>query len=225
MKSWFSFYRYLTFCLIITGCSGYQLRNNENPLAQYGISKLAMPIFLNRSSLPQVTGPVSREFIELFNTFPGLTVYQSENARADALLLGIITSDRDLRGGVKANSDQRQFVESRDIGNRRRFLIPAQSVLILKLRLVLIKDPNFFDKKVLLSKLGNYINAHPKVIFDKTIDLNQSYNRSILGKVDSPLDGGGIVNFTNNKGSEKIMISLAAKKAVKNFKELVLNAF
>ena len=208
--------------LLATGCAGYQMRGAQNPLTQYGINKLSMPIFINRTPLPSVTGPFTREFIDLLHGFPDLKVYQTENASADAILLGIIESDDDDPRQV-VRPDSRQFVSNDSIGTRRRFLIPWQTRLSLKLRLVLIKDPNLFDKEVLKSELGKFINAHPKVVFDKTFSLSQVFNRSNLG-ARSP-DDGGAVNFTNNKGSEKLIISLAAREAAKNFKELVLYAF
>ena len=182
-----------------------------------------MPMFINRSSMPQVSGPISREFIHLLGSFSDLELLQGENAAADALLLGIISSNKDIRKTVAPSS--RQFVASEDVGTRRRFLLPAQSKLTLTLRLVLIKDPNYFDKNILSSNLGEFIESHPRVIFDKTLELNQVFTRANLGKGANGVDAGGIVNFTNNKGNEKVMVALAAEEAVKNFKELVLYAF
>jgi hypothetical protein len=215
--------KYIFFILILASCSGYRFRRTKNPFAPYGITKLSMPMFINRTPLPQVTGPITREFIELFNGFPDLKLFQGENAKGDALLLGIIYSDKDIRNTITPES--RQFVASGDVGTRRRFLIPAQSKLTLSLRLVLIKDPNYFDKKLLTSDLGKFIKSNPKVIFDKTLELSQHFNRANIGKEGNGVDAGGVVNFTNNKGSEKVMVALAAEEAVKNFKELVLYAF
>ncbi|MFN8369170.1 MAG: hypothetical protein U0T83_00940 [Bacteriovoracaceae bacterium] len=75
----------LTLTYILNSCSGYKFINRSNPLAQYGIHSIAIPMFQNTSNVPNVSGVVTKEIVTLLSQFSELRVYPGEWTDADAI--------------------------------------------------------------------------------------------------------------------------------------------
>lgn len=216
------FFIYLLFSIIFfQGCSGYRFKKVTNPLQQFGIKSVVVPHFINRSSFGHAAPVFTREFHNLLKGFSDLEVVGGESASVDAVLVGIIRSKRDLHQAIQTKN--RKFVRAEVIGERRRFLVPSQNELQMDLQLILIKNPSHLDLKLMKSNLGVYIQKHPKVIFNETLDLSSALSMVYYGQ--EALDEKRAVNFTNTQGSYRQTIQLMAEKAVVDFKELILYAF
>ena len=78
--------------VLLSSCSGYHFNTNNNPLIGYDIRTVAVPMFINRSVLPQLAAPMTKEIILALNDYSGLKVVSGDSENADAVLIGIIES-------------------------------------------------------------------------------------------------------------------------------------
>jgi hypothetical protein len=217
MKKLFVF---LMSSIILNSCAGYKVEDHQNPLINYEISSISVPVFINNSILPNASAPLTKEIVLMFSEFTGLKIIPGESRKADAILVGIVESDQYTRGVYETNSTKVTSGELETaIGNRNQFNLPSSTKIGFSLRLILIKDPNIGDLKLIKSNLGKYVKVHPKVIFNKSIKLQTVYSREIKPGV------AGEVNFTKNKGFQENAISRLGKDAALEFKEVILNAF
>ena len=74
----------LSSCFV--SCAWYKFRVVDNPLAQYNIHTLSIPMFFNRSALPNLAGPLTKEISLLMTEFPHLRVYPGTGEKTDAIL-------------------------------------------------------------------------------------------------------------------------------------------
>lgn len=211
--------------IILSSCSGYHFNINSNPLIGYDIKSVAVPMFVNRSVLPQLTAPLTKEITSALSDYSGLKVVSGENDSVYAVLIGIIES-RDHYNEVVKNS-QLLFTEGdiqNAIGNRTPFYYPIQTSYDFRLRIILIKRPSkeelafLTDGKVLNGKL-----VHPKIVLEDSIALSNSFSR--VAATTSGADASGEVNFVKNKGIFEKSLQETSLQAAKNFKQVVLNAF
>jgi hypothetical protein len=215
---------YFLFLTLLLSCSGYRVKNNENPLAIYGIKILAIPVFVNHSSLSKVSGPLTSEIKALMMSYMDLKVQSEYRNSTDAILLGIVESPQKKADTVKATGSKFTTGDiDATIGERSEFFIPQRNEVKLNLRLILIKSPSVQDLELAQGKFGKYMNNHPRVIFSENLDVTAAFSREIAGNL-SP-DNGGVVNFSKNKKALNVAIRSAAKAVALNFKEVVLDAF
>ena len=215
---------YFLFLTLLLSCSGYRVKNNENPLAIYGIKTLAIPVFVNHSSLSKVSGPLTSEIKALMMSYMDLKVQSEYRNSTDAILLGIVESPKKKADTVKAIGSKFTTGDiEATIGERSEFFIPQRNEVKLNLRLILIKSPSAQDLELAQGKLGKYMDNHPRVIFSENLDVTAAFSREIAGNL-SP-DNGGVVNFSKNKKAMNVAIRSAAKAVALNFKEVVLDAF
>ncbi len=208
--------------LSFISCSGYKFTKRTNPLEQYGIKKLAVPAFYNKSSLAHVSPEFTKEIITMLRQFPGLEVQNFNSDEADAVLIGIIESS-DKYKEVVTNEDYRVTSDvapqSISINSRKDFYIPAITNVNLNIRFVLIKHPDTKEIELLMSDLGKQLKANSKILFNQVITVNGKFNREILdGEARS-------VNATQNRGAMSRTITSMALTAKNGFKELILYAF
>lgn len=209
---------------MVSSCSGYRVKNSENPLAIYGINTLAIPVFVNHSSISKVAGPLTSEIKALMMGYMDLRVQSEYRASSDAILLGIVESSKYKTDTVKATGSKFTTGDiEATIGDRSEFFIPQTNEVQLRLRLILIKAPTAQDLELAQGKLGKYMDHHPRVIFSEYLDVSAAFSREIAGNL-SP-DNGGVVNFSKNKKAQAVAIQAAAKSVATNFKEVVLDAF
>ncbi len=209
---------------ILTSCAGYHFVESDNPLAQYGIRSISIPMFVNYTVVPGASAPMTREIAKMLSQYPGLKIYVGENRKADAVLVGTLSSDKRASDFYKTTAEKFTTGELKEsIGSRKEFYIPSQTSYKMDLNLILIKDPTILDKKLLESDMKKFMNRHPRVVFSETIPLNASFTRSVDANL-SP-DQGGAVNYTRNKGLFNKSLETLAQSAAATFKEVILNAF
>ena len=214
-------------CLILLGflllgsCSGYHLVPPDNPFARYGIESIALPLFFNHSALPNTGGPFTQEFFQLLASYRGLKVYSGTQRRADAVLLGIISSPERLHKTllVEGRKRAKNLVSPGDIGSRNDFFTPARNRITLTLEVVLIKKPSLSELKLFQSKIAHVIDHHPKIVFKESIQLTTSFTRTFQSQ------GAGNFNFTKNLGALNRAIQTLAAEGREHFRESIVHAF
>ena len=214
----------LVFLTFLIGCSGYHFRSQKNPLEYLDIKSLAIPMFVNRSVLPSVNGPFTSEFSLMLSGYSGLKVSPGDGKDTDAVLLGIISSPLFRKDTVTIISEKfTSGVLQPSMGERRPLYLPFNKQNHLKLRLILIKKPSKELMEILSSENGELIKSHPKIIFDRMMDVTLSYTGSL--DTNESLDDGGVLNFTKNHAFLSANVKKMAKIAANRFKEEMINAF
>src|SRR5665648_239852 len=104
----------LLLLLVITGCSGYRFSQQENPLSQYGIQSLSVPMFYNYSNLAEFHADFTRETYRLLTNFSGLKLVNGYSRNSDAVLIGIIKSPEKLAETVRATNPRLAQEKARD---------------------------------------------------------------------------------------------------------------
>ena len=208
----------------MSSCAGYHFNNNSNPLIGYDIRTIAVPMFVNRSVLPQLAGPLTKEITLALNEYSGLKVIGGDNENADAVLIGIIESPDHYNDTVK--NTQNLFTEGdiqASIGNRTPFYYPVQSSYSFNFRFVLIRRPTKSELELLTSDLGQSVKVHPKIVLADSIPLTGTFSR-VVGAT-STTGSPGEVNFVKNKGIFEKSLKDTCYQAAQSFKQVVLNAF
>ena len=220
------------FCLIallfsmslLTSCSGYHFNTNNNPLIGYDIRSIAVPMFINRSTLPQLSGTMTREITLALNDYSGLKVISGDSEETDAVLIGIIESKNHYNEVVKTSKTlftEKDVLQS--IGARAPFYYPIQTSYEFVLRVILIKRPTKEELEIFKSDIGAMIKVHPKVVLQDTINLSGSFSR--VANPTNTSTSGGDVNFVKNKGIFEKSLQDTCYQASQTFKQVILNAF
>ncbi len=214
----------LLFSLLVIQCSGYRVLNHSNPLAEYGISTVTVPMFINHSSLKGVNRYLTTEMIRVLSGYSGLRVLVGEAAGADAVMVGIVSSsghrnrDFSIGGSQLPSSAVRQ---SR--GARQDVHFPTAISYRATLDLYLVKRPTARDLKLLNSPYAKFALKSPKIILHQMFPLSGSYS-PVLHEASTP-DSAGKLNFTKtDQVFVNSMQSMAAATA-EHFRQVVLNAF
>jgi hypothetical protein len=179
-------------------------------------------MFINRSSLPDVSGPFSREIMLVLREFPGLKVYTGNDANADAVLLGMIYS-ADLRSGNEKVVDRTLVTKDTGLGIRKEMYLPSRNTINISLHLILIKHPTIGEIKMLTSPMGEHLREHPKIVFNDVIPLTSSFEKKL--ETTTNVDDSGLVNSTRNSGLQRTLIDNLALSAASFFKEVILYGF
>ncbi len=216
--------RFITILAIffLVSCAGYRFRRPDNPLTIYGIHSVTVPMFINRSSFPDVSGAFSREIMLVLREFPGLKVYTGNDENADAVLLGIISS-ADIRAENEKVAARVLVSKNAGLGTRKEMYLPSQTTINLSLRLILIKHPTIGEIQTLTSSIGENLSEHPKIVFNDSIPLTSSYEKKL--ETTTNVDDSGLVNFTRNTGLQRTLIDNMALSAAAFFKEVMLYGF
>lgn len=220
------FSRLLIFLNVIlaVSCGGYHFNTNNNPLIGYDIKSIAVPMFINRSVLPELAAPMTKEVMLVLNDYEGLKVLSGDNENADAVLIGIIESSDLLNDSLK--NSQYLFTDTSQkasVGSRSPFYYPSETNYNLIFRIILIKRPTQEEIALLTSDLGQYMKVHPKVVLTESFELTSSFARAVGETTTSASPGK--VNFVKNRGILQHSIQETAVRAAQNFKQVVLNAF
>jgi hypothetical protein len=225
MKVRFFYPSILILALIsLTSCSGYHFNTNNNPLIGYDIKTVAVPMFINRSVLPQLAAPMTKEIILALNNYTGLRVLSGDNENADAVLIGILESKDHYNEVI--TTTQTLFTEgdiTKSIGNRSPFYYPVQTTYNFSLRIILIKRPTAEELALFTSDLGRMIKVHPKIVLEDTIGLTGNFAR--VASPTNTATAAGEVNFVKNKGIFDKSLQDTCYQAAQTFKQVVLNAF
>ncbi len=207
--------------LLLFGCSGYRFSQQENPLSQYGIQTLAVPMFYNYSNLSELHTDFTRETYRLLTGFSGLRLINGYSPDADALLIGIIKTPEKLMETVRAsNLRLAQDKSKNSIGDKREnFYIPGTSDVQLYLQVIVIKRPTEEELALLRSGIGDKIKGNSKIIFNEYLPLRTVYTREVLD------DAGTQVVGTQNAGVQRKVLKNLAVDAAVNIRDMILYAF
>ena len=212
--------------LTLSSCAGYHFNTNNNPLIGYDIHSVAVPMFINRSVLPDLTGPMTREITLALSDYSGLKVLSGNNEKADAVLIGIIDSSDHYNEVVRTTQNLFTGTDKKikpSIGNRSDFYYPVETSYTLSLKVILIIRPSAEELMLAQSDLNKFIDVNPKVVLMDTLNLSGSFSRVASEAVNS--SSAGKTNFVKNKGIFEKSLHETALKAAESFKQVVLNAF
>lgn len=205
---------------VITGCSGYRFSQQENPLSQYGIQSLSVPMFYNYSNLSEVHTDFTRETYRLLTGFSGLRLVNGYNKNSDAVLIGILKSPEKLAETVRAsNLRVAQEKAKNAVAGRENFYIPGTSDVSVYLHVIVIKKPTEEEIALLKSGIGDQIQSTSKIIFNEIIPLKIQYTREVLD------DEGTQVIATQNLGVQRKSLKNLAEIAAINVRDMILYAF
>ncbi len=218
------FFLTVTILSILTSCAGYHFNTNNNPLISYDIKSLSVPMFINRTVLPDIAAPITKEILFVLNDYPGLKVISGHDVSADAFLIGVIESNDHINEVVQ--SSQYLFTNTtlkESIGQRTDFYYPIQTSYNLVLNVYLIKNPTSEDLQLLTGELKGLAKYNSKIILKDSIALSGSFSRYV-GQTNA-LNSAGKNNYVKNKGFFEKSIRETAVNAAKSFRQVVLNAF
>lgn len=181
-------------------------------------------MFINRSVIPQLAAPMTKEITFALNDYSGLKVISGDTSNADAVLIGIIESKDHYNEVV--STTQNLFTDGdvlKSIGSRTPFYYPVQTAYRFSLRIILIKRPSKEELELFTSELGSKIVLHPKVVLQDRIDLSGTFAR--VASPTSTALAPGEVNFVKNKGIFEKSLQDTCYQAAQSFKQVILNAF
>ncbi len=213
--------RFLLVLFLLTGCSGYRFTQQENPLSQYGIQSLSVPMFYNYSTLPDVSADFTRETYTLLMGFSGLRLKSGYDSESDAVMIGIIKSPEKLAETLRRGSSRvANEATPNAIGNqRRKFSVPGTTIIALSLQVIVIKKPTEEELALLKSGIGDQVKLTSRVIFNEIIPLNTQMTREYLD------DAGVQVLATQNAGVQRKTLENLSRQAAISIRDMILYAF
>lgn len=210
---------FLLFTLI--GCSGYRFSHQKNPLSQYGIQTLSVPMFYNYSNMAEIQADFTRETYQLLTEFSGLKLKSGYKSSTDAVLIGIIRSPEKIADTTRPlNLRLAQGRARNAIGEKRQsFYIPGSSDVSLYLQVIVIKKPTQEELSLLMSNIGDKIRPNSRIIFNELLPLRMQYTREVLD------DEGVHVVATQNQGVQRKTLKNMAERAAISIRDMILYAF
>jgi len=219
----------LVFVLFLQGCAGYKFVQQRNPLERYGIKSITIPMFLNKSLIPGINGHFTREISRMLSEYPGLKIYGGENKKADAILLGIVSSPQKRRLVYRPISLVETEGDRQDaIGDRRAFAIPTSNTVHASLKVILVRNPNLLDIELIKSSWFDLKRMkHPKIILSEVYDVTFSAVREnkARGTSRTNYDSAELVNFTRNIRTIDKQAQAKAVSVAESLKVVLLNVF
>lgn len=213
--------RFLLLIFLLAGCSGYRFTQQENPLSQYGIQSLSVPMFYNYSNLPDVSADFTRETYSLLMGFSGLKLRSGYDTKSDAILIGIIKSPEKYAETVRRGSSRvADTITPKAVGDKRqKFSIPGTTSLNMSLQIIVIKKPTEEELALLKSGIGDQVKLTSRVIFNEMIPLNIAYTREYLD------EAGVQVVSTQNAGVQRKSLESLSRQAAISVRDMILYAF
>lgn len=213
--------QWLLILIFITGCSGYRYTQQDNPLSQYGIQSLSVPMFFNYSNQPEVSNNFTRETYRLLSSYHGLKLKSGYHPESDAILIGIIKSPEQIYDTLlPSNFRVAQDKAGKAIGTQRQnFYIPGTTDISLMLQIIVIKKPTEEELTLLKSGLGDKVKLTSRIIFNETLPLRTQYTREIFDEESVS------VTATQNAGIQRKVIRSLAEQAALSVRDMILYAF
>jgi hypothetical protein len=213
---------------ILSSCSGYRFKNQRNPLVDEGIKSISVPMFINKSSIPNASHIFTKDVVDVLADSTDIRIYMGDNRKADALLIGIIDSPKryqDLyeKGGTFFIDKDENNEQTSSIGDRSSFFIPRYRKYSLTVRLVLIRHPSDVDKKLINSELLPYLQRSKKIVFNRILEREVSAELSIRGT--DLVDSTGITNTSRSRYYFEASLRNTSISVANDFRDLVLNVF
>ncbi len=219
----------LTFRLIVLcslfflgSCTGYQFRQVQNPFYHFGIRSLSVPMFVNKSAIPNISNPFTREIFLLLSHYSGLEVYSGLKKDKDAVLIGIISSGPKVSDVFSQSG--RTFLSKETLPGRSPFYVTSNTNYKLNLRIVIIKkpDPNLIN--LIKGPWGEQVIQNSRIVLDENFPLTSSFVRSVSVGEEGSADSR-VANFTKSKSWFQITVQELAESTSERFRKEVLNAF
>jgi hypothetical protein len=206
---------------VFVGCSGYRFSQQENPLAQYGIYSLSVPMFYNYSNIPDASPEFTREVYRLLTGFSGLRLKSGYNQDADAVLIGIVKSAEKMSETLRPTSPRVAKDRAQEsVGTERQpFNIPGANQFTLMVHVIVIKKPTEEELALLRSSLGEKVALKSKVIFNEVIPVQIQMTREVLD------NAGTQVVATQNLGIQRKTVRELSVMAANSIRDLILYAF
>ena len=205
--------------LLLSSCAGYHLQSKSNPFLQYGINSIYTPVFYNHTNFPNVSGVFTKEIMTTLFDFKGLRL-EEDRERADAVLIGILESDRMRRNSTETKSSKSASNVYKDTlgGREKEFFVASENLVKLSMRIIVIKHPTNEEIEFLQTQYGPDAMSS-KIIFNERIRLENTVTiKELQG------DGTKVLG-TQNRGVQVKAFKLMAQNAAKSFKEMILHAF
>ena len=183
----------------------YEIVQTNNLFKKYGVTKLRVPLFINRTIFPAISAKFTNALLERLNSYQGLSVDMSEPSKpGEDVLIGIISTGTKksevltplIRTYTGSSSSLRAA-----LGQRPDFFVTSQYAVHMTLDLILIQSPLINGKKQ---------GASPKVTFHHSIPISFNVVNNVNG--DTGPDSSGVTNYTNNRGIFEFELSRAAQK-------------
>ncbi len=204
----------------LSGCSGYRINREGNPLSQYGIETLSVPMFFNYSNLPEVSPAMTKETFRLLSGFKDLKLKSGYDTNSDAVLIGIVKTQDKVSESLKpSNLRVAEKLAPKSIGNRKTFYVPGSTTVKLYVQLIIIKKPTEDEIKLLQSEIGESVVKSDKVIVNQIVSASEQFTREAY---DQP---GTAVNATQNKAYQRRTVQTIAEQIAINIRDTILYAF
>jgi hypothetical protein len=209
----------------MTGCSGYRYTQQDNPLSQYGIQTLSVPMFFNFSNQADVSSNFTRETYRLLTSFKGLKLKSGYHPESDAVLICVLKSPEKVSLTLRPyNLRVAQTRAGTAIGDKRqRFYIPGTTEISMFLQVIVIKKPTEEELALLKSGIGDQVQLTSRIIFNETIPLKNQYAREVFDKTDT--SDGVNITATQNAGIQRKVIRSMAEQAAISIRDMILYAF
>jgi len=203
-------------------CSGYHFRQVQNPFSHFGITSLSIPMFVNKSAIPNISNAFTKELFLLLSHYSGLEVHSGLKKDKDAVLIGVISSSP--KASDVFNQSGRTFLSKETFPGRSPFYAVSNTSYSLNLRIVIIKkpDPNIIN--LMKGPWGEHIIQNSRIVLDESFPLTSSFLRSVSTGEEGSSDSR-VANFTKSKSWFQITVKELAKSTSERFRKEVLNAF
>jgi hypothetical protein len=214
--------RLIFFLALFTSCAGYRYTQQNNPLSQYGIQSLSVPMFHNYSNQPEVSNNFTRETYRLLTGFSGLKLKSGYHQDTDAVLIGIIKTPEKVNETLRPNNLRAaQQAAGNTVGaNRQTFYIPGTTDVNLVLQVILIKKPTEEELTLLRSGIGDKVQMTSRVIINESVPVRAQYTREIFNDVNA-VD----ITATQNAGVQRKVVRNLAEQAAISVRDMILYAF
>lgn len=197
------------------GCSGYEIKGKDHLFSSNEISKVKIPLFVNRTIFPNISAPFTNELIARLHHFKSLSVSGGEpSSKEEHVLIGVISSsarEKDVLEPIIRRYTGNSLSLRNAIGSRPDFFLTSQYRVNLSLEIIVIKNPVFNGERKIAEGQG------PKIIFQRTVPVRFNVVNNVAA-VDGP-DSLGVANYTNNLG----YFDYEVKRAAKQVAEIVEN--
>jgi len=212
----------LLFLLSLASCSGYRFSRIENPLAQYNINSLSVPMFYNYSNLPNVSADFTRETYKLLMGFSGLKLYSGYRSEADAVLICLVRSPEKLAETLRTkNLILAQKRSANALGKTRRdFYVPGTTSVQLTVQVILIKKPSDEEIRLIAENYDPSASYASKVILNEFVQVVSQFSREVFDK-----NEGAEVIATQNSGILRKTTLSMSEQAATSIRDTILYAF
>lgn len=216
-------YQLFLILILLTSCAGYKLKSKSNPFASLNIKTIAVPVFINKTSLDKISHQYATSVIEVLSEYSDLSVTAGNIVNEDAVVIGIIKSNKAGERGSFIKTHSLMTEEQKEaIGNRNAFDVPTAGEFNIIVDVVILKRPSKEEIAFFTSELGRKVSTFPNMIFSQSINVTKTFT------IENPVgdqNSGAPVRGVQNKGKLRKSLSDSAKDFKSNFKEMISNAY